>query len=206
MCCLLSVFSAHPWVFVRPLGNPSWFRNYKSPSEFPSSWEACHPQKQRFSHLAREWKEVGTFGWGQKSENVPAYTGSRAVCLTRCRKAWLALPQPITISNVASKNLSCVFSGRSTSKLLDSCTLRSNISVCPYNRITTSQTAKIPSLLLLCRCVGTASLPFLSTPHPHHKLASSHTYKTIDIGLPMATLTYVNSFWRNVIFKSPSEV
>lgn len=79
-----------------------------------------------------------------------------------------------SVSSTASKNLSCVFSGRSTSQLLESNTLRSNISVCPYKWVTTSHTANVSSPLLPGHLVGTAlcestqGLPSLSmfTPPP----------------------------------------
>lgn len=70
---LTSFFGVRLRVFVRSHGNPSWFMNDKSPSQFPSHWEAFNRQKERFSHLAREWKEVGESGSLWKSKDVPVY-------------------------------------------------------------------------------------------------------------------------------------
>lgn len=134
---LVPVFSARLWVFVRLQGNPTRFKNYKSPSQFPSSREAFNSPKLRFLHLAREWEEVGKLGSVWQSKNVPAHTGSTEVCLDGdiyWKHSSLFLSQ--SLSNIPSKNLSCVFSGRSTSKQSDSSTHRSDTSMCPYNWVT----------------------------------------------------------------------
>lgn len=75
----------------------------------------------------------------------------------------------------------------------------------PPHRLPTS---RVPSYCVIVSphtCESTQGLPSLSMPtHPHRELASSHTYRTVDICLPMTTLSHVDLCWRSVISKSSS--